>query len=103
MADLAGFAVIIAFLAVAFGSMALCGVAGAAAIGLAPSVRARSQRPRHWLLVGALGGYLGGIVAIVVWAVVRSLVLGTDATQALPAVCWAGGLVGGAVARRVLR
>ena len=103
MADLAGFGVIIAFLAVAFGSMALCGVVGAAAMGLAPSVRARSTRTRDWALIGAIGGYVGAILVLVLWAVARSLASGIDGSQALPAVAWAGGFVGGAVARRALR
>ena len=100
MEDLAGFAVIALVLAIVFGSMAACGVLGAAVASRVPAVRRGPSRVWHrWVSLAVLAGTAGGSMLAIVAFAGASVVVDGSIGAALPIVCWSAAFVAGAGSR----
>ena len=103
MEDLAGYVVISGFFVVAFGSIALCGIAGAALVGAIPAVRAHGPALRRewvlWALLAAMGSVF---VVVLVWGLLDTADAGLVSNRSLPVMCWAGGALAGAASRVIV-
>lgn len=99
MNDLAGFAVIGAFFAVAFGSMMISGVLGAALVSLVPTIRRRGTPARRWLLIASTAGYGGGFAAVLAWGALRCGYPSFTSNATLPPMCWTSAAIVGAASR----
>ena len=103
MEHLAAFVLIGGFFVVALGSIALCGIAGAALAGVIPTVRAHGPAlHREWLQWAVVASMGSTFVAVLLWGLLDAAAISLISNRSLPIMCWTGGAMGGAASRIVV-